>query len=271
MVQAGTKRFMRVRTMRQFLRSRATNQARVDPRLSVISTLHEGVTKDWGRGRVQGRKEQWLSESRSVDGVNDKAQVRMPEGTMFGNDGPRVAQVSGSAGRLCPTGLGGSARCLISARSTNRQNRFVRERAPIHGVCGCSVITIPTSTSPGSASWPNQTMLLCYLITRMPEQLHTIRSLQQVLVLPRNRSIPSLHRWHPPSAIHFSRTSCAPHSALGCSLMKTKNRFRQSGRRSFQRRPRHAIQPRPRLMRSLNRMRLLPARSRQNVQKLRKR
>ena len=90
MVQAGTKRFMRVRTMRQFLRSRATNQARVDPRLSVISTLHEGVTKDWGRGRVQGRKEQWLSESRSVDGVNDKAQVRMPD---------RKAQCSGTTGR----------------------------------------------------------------------------------------------------------------------------------------------------------------------------
>jgi hypothetical protein len=135
--------------------------------------------------------------------------------------------------------------------------------ALIHGV---DVLSSPSTHRPPQVPRPGRTMLLCYLTTKMGDQLDTISSLQQVL--SRHRSIPCLHRWHRPSAIPFSRTSCAWDSGLECSLTRTKNPFRQSGKRSFQHRHRRVIQRRPRFMRSLNPMLPLPTRTRHNVEML---
>ena len=130
------------------------------------------------------------------------------------------------------------------------------------------VLSSPSPTP--SPQVPRFTMLLCYLITRMPGHLDTIYSLQQVLSR-RNRSFPSLHRCLRPSMIPFSPTSCARYSALGCSFTRTKNLFRQSGEKNFQDKQRRPIQPRPRLVTRLILMRSLPTRARQNVQMLRRR
>jgi hypothetical protein len=156
---------------------------------------------------------------------------------------------------------GGST--LLDKRESVCRGIALSGNAPI-----CPVSTIHTHPPrQSSASW--RTMLLCYLIPKMRCQLDSIPSLRQVL--PHNRFISSPHRWHPLSEIPFSRTSYARHSGLECSLTGTKNRFRRSGKRSFQHRHRRAIQPAPRLMTSLYPMRPLPTRARQNVHKLRRR
>lgn len=139
--------------------------------------------------------------------------------------------------------------------------RFVRERAQRSVWMSCH--HHPHIHLPRCTMLLPCCLILCYLITRMSEEFDIIPSFQRVPF--RNRSIPSPHTWHRSSAIHFSRTSCARHSGLGSSLMRTKNQFRQSGKRSFRDRHRRAIQRRPRSMTHPDPMRRLPTRARQNM------